>query len=131
MESYEWYNQLKKPSFAPPASVFGPVWSVLYLLIFTTFGYVFYLFYKKVIPFRILLPFLLNLIFNFAFTPLQFGLKNNYLALIDILLVLITLLFCIYKIYPYSKKVAVMQTPYLIWVTFATVLQFSITFLNR
>lgn len=131
MESYEWYAQLKKPFFAPPSSVFGPVWSFLYLIIFSTFGYVFYLGIKKIIPFTVVLPFILNLVFNFSFTPLQFGLKNNYLALIDIILVLITLVWSMYAIYPYSKILALAQTPYLLWVSFATILQISITYLNR
>jgi tryptophan-rich sensory protein len=131
MESFKWYAQLKKPFFAPPSSLFGPVWSVLYVIIFATFGYVFYLFFKKTIPFIVLLPFILNLVFNFAFTPLQFGLRNNYLALLDIILVLITIIWCMYVIYPYSKYVALLQIPYLIWVSFATILQISITYLNR
>jgi len=131
VESYEWYAQLKKPFFAPPSSVFGPVWSFLYLIIFSTFGYVFYLGIKKIIPFTVVLPFILNLVFNFSFTPLQFGLKNNYLALIDIILVLITLVWSMYAIYPYSKILALAQTPYLLWVSFATILQISITYLNR
>lgn len=131
MNTYEWYAQLKKPSFAPPSSVFGPVWTVLYAIIFLTFGYVFYMFLKKQINFWVLLPFILNLIFNLIYTPIQFGLKNNFLALIDIFLVLITLVIAIYMIYPYSKWVAGLQLPYLLWVSFATILQLSITWLNR
>lgn len=131
MNSFEWYAQLKKPFFAPPSSLFGPVWSFLYVTIFSTFGYVLYLFIKKAIPFAVVLPFILNLVFNFAFTPLQFGLKNNYLALIDIVFVFITIVWSMYKIYPHSKVIALAQIPYLLWVSFATVLQFSITYLNR
>lgn len=131
MQSYEWYAQLKKPFFAPPSSIFGPVWGVLYIIIFSTFGYVFSLYLKKKVPFSIIIPFFLNLVFNFAFTPLQFGLKNNYLALLDILLVLTTLIWAMCKIYPFSKLVSLLQLPYLIWVSFATVLQISITYLNH
>lgn len=131
MNTYEWYTQLKKPFFAPPSSLFGPVWSGLYLIIFSSFGYVFYLAIKKLIPYSVALPFVLNLVFNFAFTPLQFGLRNNYLALADIIIVLVSLVWCIYYIYPYSKAIAVAQIPYLLWVSFATILQVSITYLNR
>jgi benzodiazapine receptor len=131
MDSFEWYAQLKKPFFAPPSSLFGPVWTVLYAIIFVSFGYVFYLFIKKTIPFIVVLPFILNLIFNFAFTPLQFGLKNNYLALVDIVLVLITLVWAMWSIWPYSKGITIAQVPYLLWVSFATILQVSITYLNR
>lgn len=130
MNSSEWYSQLKRPSFAPPSSVFGPVWTFLYVLIFSSFGYVFYQIWKKEIPNAVALPFVLNLLFNFAFTPLQFGLKNNYLALLDILLVLGTLIWAMISIYPHAKWVTYIQIPYLLWVSFATILQISITYLN-
>ena len=131
METVTWYQALKKPSFSPPASIFGPVWSFLYVIIFSTFGYVFYLFIKKRLPFIVVLPFILNLVFNFAFTPIQFGLKNNLLAALDILLVLGTLVWLMIAIYPHSRVITFLQIPYLLWVIFATVLQISITMLNR
>lgn len=131
MNSYNWYSQLLKPTWAPPSWIFGPVWSILYILIAISFGKVFLLFFNKQISFIILLPFILNLIFNFIFTPIQFGLKNNLLAAIDILLVLITLLWAMYAIYPYAKWVTYIQIPYLLWVLFATVLQLTITYINR
>jgi tryptophan-rich sensory protein len=77
------------------------------------------------------LPFILNLVFNFAFTPLQFGLKNNYLAAADILLVLATLIWATVSIYHYAAWIIYLQIPYLLWVTFATLLQLSITDLNK
>lgn len=77
------------------------------------------------------LPFVLNLIFNFIFTYLQFELKNNFLAGIDILLVLSTLIWAMVAIYPYFKWVTYIQIPYLLWVSFATILQLTITYLNR
>jgi tryptophan-rich sensory protein len=83
---------LIKPSWSPPSWLFGPVWTVLYFIITISFGTVFYKAYTKELPWIFVLPFALNLLFNFLFTPLQFGLKNNFLAAIDILLVLATLL---------------------------------------
>ena len=130
MPTYNWYQQLIKPSWSPPGYLFGPVWAFLYILIAISFGYVFKLFFQKHISFLVILPFILNLIFNLAFTPLQFGLKNNLLAAIDILLVLATLVWVIVSIYPISKWVAYLQIPYLLWVSFATVLQLTITYLN-
>jgi len=130
-ESYTWYQQLQKPSWAPPSSVFGPVWSVLYVIIAISFGYVFYLFFKGKITFIVLLPFILNLIFNFIFTPIQFGLKNNFLAAIDILLVLITLAWAMKEIYPFASWVTYANIPYLIWVLIATTLQLTVTWMNR
>lgn len=130
-DSASWYSSLIKPTWAPPSWLFGPVWSVLYLLIFISFGSVFYKFFHKQIPFAVVLPFILNLIFNFLFSPIQFGLQNNYLAMVDIILVLGTLIWLMIAIYPYMKWVVFINIPYLIWVSFATVLQISITLLNK
>ena len=131
MPAYSWYQSLIRPSWAPPAWLFGPVWTVLYIIIAISFGKVFWLFYEKQIPFIVLLPFLLNLLFNAIFTPIQFGLKSNELAAVDILLVLGTLLWALVAIYPYARWVALVNIPYLAWVCFATVLQLTVTFLNR
>ncbi len=126
-----WYRELKKPFFAPPSWIFGPVWSVLYLIIAVSFGYTAYQGYLGVIPSSIVLIFALNLIFNVLFTPLQFGLRNNVLATIDILLVLATLIYALNEIYPYLSWVAYINIPYLFWVSFASVLQISITLMNQ
>jgi tryptophan-rich sensory protein len=125
-----WYSQLIKPTWAPPSWLFGPVWSVLYILIAVSFGKVAQLYLSSKISFWVALPFLLNIIFNLIFTPIQFGLKNNILAAIDILLVLGTLVWAMFAIYPYVKWIALINVPYLLWVSFATVLQLTITYLN-
>ena len=130
MDEINWYSQLVKPSWAPPAWLFGPVWSILYILIAVSFGKVFFMLWKKEFPFLIALPFVLNLVLNFVFTYLQFGLKSNFLAAVDILLVLGTLVWAMFAIYPYTKWVTYIQIPYLLWVSFATVLQLTITYLN-
>ena len=126
-----WYKQLKKPFWAPPGKLFGPVWSILYVGIFITFAAAVYLFAKSQISLLTLLPFILNMMFNLAFTPLQFKLRNNKLALLDVILVLITLIWALFAIHPYAIWISLVNIPYLLWVTFATVLQMSITWLNR
>jgi tryptophan-rich sensory protein len=131
MNRYNWYSQLIKPSWSPPAWIFGPVWAFLYVLIAISFGKVFLMFFQKKVPFIVILPFILNIIFNFAFTPLQFGLKNNFLAAVDVILILVTLVWAIIAIYPHVRWVAYIQIPYLLWVSFATVLQLTITYLNK
>jgi benzodiazapine receptor len=131
MNNYNWYSQLIKPSWSPPAWIFGPVWTFLYILIAISFGKVFLMFFQKKVSFIVILPFILNLICNFAFTPLQFGFKNNLLAAVDVILVLGTLIWAIIAIYPYARLVAYIQIPYLLWVSFATVLQLTITYLNK
>jgi len=130
METYNWYQTLIKPEWAPPSWLFGPVWSVLYLIIAISFGYVAYKYFKGGIPFLVLLPFILNLVFNFAFTPLQFELQNNLLAAIDISLVLGTIIWAGVVIYPYFPWVVYVNIPYFLWVSFATILQLTITYLN-
>ena len=130
METYTWYQTLIKPEWAPPSWIFGPVWSVLYAIIAISFGYVAYRYFKGGLPFMVLLPFLLNLVFNSAFTPIQFGLQSNVLALIDILLVLGTLVWALCVIHQYAPWVSYVNIPYLVWVSFATVLQGTITYLN-
>ncbi len=129
--TFEWYTSLIKPSWSPPAWVFGPVWSVLYTIIAISYGYVFFMYIKGRIPFVVLLPFALNLVFNFAFSPIQFGLQNNLLASIDILFTVGTLLWGLYSIFPHAKWIVYANIPYLIWGLFATVLQLTVTYLNR
>ncbi len=129
--TYNWYLTLIKPSWAPPSWLFGPVWTVLYIIIAISFGTVFYKAFTGKLPWIIALPFALNLIFNFAFTPLQFGLKNNLLASIDIVLVLATLIWALVVVWPRFRWIALANIPYLLWVLFATILQLTITYLNK
>lgn len=130
MNNYVNYQELAKPYWAPPSWLFGPVWSVLYILIIISFGKVFLMFFQKQISFWVLLPFILNIFFNLIFTPIQFGLKSLTLASVDIVLVLFTLVWAMIVIWPHAKWVAYMQIPYLIWVSFATILQLTITKMN-
>src|SRR3989338_1707166 len=125
MDNYTSYQELIKPTWSPPAFVFGPVWTVLYVLIAVSFGKVFWMAWQKEIPLWVTLPFILNLITNLSFTWIQFGLKNNALASVDILLVLATLVWAMVAVYPYARWVTYIQLPYLAWVAFATVLQLT------
>ena len=127
----QWYSQLEKPFFAPPAWLFGPVWTVLYVVIAVSFGWVLVQYLRRRMAFALLLPFVLNIAFNAAYTPIQFGLRNNLLASVDILLVLATLLWAMAAVWRRARWVAWVNVPYLVWVMFATVLQLSITWLNR
>ena len=133
MNTQIWYAQLIKPFWAPPSWLFGPVWTVLYVIIAVSFGMVFYKAFTKEIPWVIALPFALNLLFNALFSPLQFGLKNNILASLDILLVVGTLVWAFLAIWymaPKLRWVVYVNIPYLLWGVFATALQLTITFLN-
>ena len=125
-----WYLELIKPNWAPPAWIFGPVWSVLYIIIFVSFGTVFLKVFRGELPYLIALPFALNLLFNLLFTPLQFGLQNNELATLDILFILFTLVWSLFVVYPYVPWVTFINLPYLFWVIFAIGLQLTIRYLN-
>lgn len=125
-----WYETLKKPFFAPPSWVFGVAWGILYPIIIVSFGFVFYQTFKKNYPRKIAIPFILNLIFNLLFSPIQFGLQSNILAAADITLTVATLIWAMKIIYPLSKPIALAQIPYLFWGLFATALQYSVTVLN-
>lgn len=131
MNTYTWYKKLKKPSWAPPNWIFGPVWTFLYILIAISFGKVFLMAFKNEITFFVALPFILNLIFNFIFTPIQFGLKNNLLAAIDIIFIWLTIVWSMMVIFPIIPWVSYLEIPYIIWVSIATVLQLTVTYLNR
>lgn len=127
MDNRQWYSKLNKPKWSPPSYLFGIVWPILYVLIIISFGFVFINIYRGNIPFIIVLPFILNIILNILFSPIQWGLKNNVLATIDILLMLITLIWIMVSIYTYYQWITYIQIPYLLWISFALVLQFEIT----
>ena len=138
-----WYESLIKPLWAPNPSIFGIVWPILYAIIAVTYGTVFYKTFTGKLPRLVAFPFALNLVFNFAFTPLQFGLQNNFLAAVDILLVLATLIWAFVALYSFGLKLHIetgaptyawiiySNIPYLLWVSFATILQLTITYLNK
>lgn len=128
--SAAWYQTLEKPFFAPPSWLFGPVWTVLYVIIAVVFTVAVYRVIKRELSVWVLAPLLLNLVSNLAFTPLQFGLRSNALALVDIVIVLVSLIWLMRGLWPQMKWGTYALIPYLLWVSFATVLQISVTVLN-
>jgi len=100
-------------------------------LIVFSFFYVAYRTFKHQIPWYIFLVFIINIVANLLFTTIQFGWKNLPLASADILIVWITIILEMILIYPYSKTVAFLQVPYLIWVSTASYLQIYLTIFNR
>ena len=127
----DWYNGLSKPVWTPSPGFIGTMWTVLYLIIIVTFGYMVYRVARGEAPTQLLVPILINVVSNIAFTPIQFGLRNLPLASVDILVVLVTVVWCIVAFWPYSRVAALALTPYLAWVAVASVLQLSITWMNR
>ena len=131
MDWMEWYNNLAKPSWTPSPATIGLIWRVLYPIIVVTFGFVFWAALRRRLPWAVALPFALNLAANLAFTPIQFGLRNLPLASVDILIVWATILWTAWAVWPYHRWIAIAQLPYFLWVSVATVLQLSITWMNR
>lgn len=127
----EWYDALDKPSWTPDGSTIGTVWTCLYPIILISFGFVFVQALRGKIPRWVALPFAINLVANLIFTPIQFGLRNLPLAAADILIVWSTIIWSVIAVWPHYRSVALAQGPYFVWVSIATTLQLSITWMNR
>lgn len=127
----EWYDTLAKPSWTPDPAFIGLMWQILYPIIALTFGFVFVQTARGKIPRQVAIPFAVNLVANLAFTPIQFGLRNLTLASLDILVVWGSIVWMVVAIWDHYRWVALAQAPYFAWVSTATVLQLSITWMNR
>lgn len=128
---WEWYDRLAKPGWTPSGGTIGAIWSLLYPIIIVVFGYVVVRIAAGDMPTSLLVPVAANTVANAAFTPIQFGLRNLRLAAADILVVLVTIVWCMAAIWPYAWLAVLALVPYLVWVSIATVLQLSITWMNR
>lgn len=127
----DWYDALTKPSWTPEPAFIGLMWQILYPLIAVTFGFVFVQAIRKKIPRIVAVPFAVNLVANVIFTPIQFGLRNLPLASVDIVIVWATILWMAVAVWKHYRWIALAQIPYFAWVSVATVLQLSITWMNR
>lgn len=123
-----WYVSLNKPFFSPPNWVFGPVWTLLYFLM----GIAFYLIWiqGKKKNLKAIYFFLIQLFLNFLWSILFFGLKSPFLGFLDILILEVSIFLTIKNFYSLSKIASYLLIPYILWVTFATILNFSILVLN-
>ncbi|MDG1711931.1 MAG: tryptophan-rich sensory protein [Flavobacteriaceae bacterium] len=125
-----WYAGLNKPFFSPPNWLFGPVWSVLYILMGVALGRVWYYGRRHLWGKTALYHFGAQLIFNGLWSLVFFGLKNPLLALIVIIILWVLIERSIYWFRVVDKKSAYMLYPYIAWVSFASVLNASILYLN-
>lgn len=131
MDWLTWYNALDKPSWTPAPSTISLIWMILYPIILVSFGFVFVQAFRGKAPWRVALPFAINLVANLLFMPIFSGLRNVPLAALDILVVWTTIVWCLIVVWPVYKWVAVAQVPYFVWVSIASILQLSITWMNR
>jgi tryptophan-rich sensory protein len=127
----EWYNSLAKPTWTPEPAFIGLMWQIIYPIIVLTFGFVFIQAIRGKIPRAVAVPFVVNLVANLVFTPIQFGLRNLTLASADILIVWGSIIWLAVAIWKHHRWVAIAQVPYFAWVSTATVLQLSISWMNR
>jgi tryptophan-rich sensory protein len=126
----DWYVQLKKPSFNPPGYLFGPVWTVLYLAM----GISLYLIWKSPageLRNYALIVFGVQMALNFAWSFIFFYFRKPGWALIDIVVLWVFILVMILIFYRINKTSALIQIPYLLWVSFASVLNAAIWTLNK
>ncbi len=125
-----WYAFLNKPSFAPPNWVFGPVWTLLYLMM----GISAYIVWSKGIQKKqvkkALSIFTLQLALNFAWSILFFGLRSPILGLADIVLLWLSILATVITFSRVSRTASILLIPYLAWVSFASILNLFIVLLN-
>ena len=127
----EWYQSLAKPSWTPAPSTISLIWTILYPIILASFGFVFVEALRGKVGWKVALPFAINLIANLLFMPIFAGLRNVSLACADILIVWGTIVWCVVTAWQVYRWVAVAQAPYFLWVSTATVIQVSITAMNR
>lgn len=122
-----WYNSLNKPIFNPPDYVFGPVWTVLFLLM----GVSLYIIWNQPeLDKKAIGVFGAQLILNMGWTFLFFGLKSPLAAFVEIIVLWLAILATILMFYRISNAAGWLLVPYIIWVTFAAVLNLFILILN-
>ena len=126
----EWYKQLDKPRWRPPDRLFAPVWTVLYASIALS-GWLVWLeagIAGAALPLGV---YVVQLLLNAAWTPIFFGRHRTGLALVEILVLWAAILATIVLFQPVSAGAALLLFPYLVWVSFASALNFSIWWRNR
>ena len=125
-----WYTELQKPGFTPPNWIFAPVWITLFLLM----GISAYIIWEKGIKnknVRIsLIIFIIQLTLNTLWSLFFFGLKSPFYAFIDIILLWIAIVLVIISFFKLSKTAGILLLPYILWVSFAGILNFFILRLN-
>jgi benzodiazapine receptor len=125
-----WFTTLNRPSFSPPNWIFGPVWTFLYILM----GISLFLVWKEAPGPRrnlALIVFLVQMLLNFAWTFIFFYQKMLGLALIEIILLWISIVLMLVMFYNVRPWAAYLNIPYILWVSFAAVLNGAYYFLNR
>lgn len=125
-----WYATLNKPSFNPPGWVFGPVWSVLYILMGISAGMIWNEGIAKPNVKKALIVFGIHMVLNGAWSIIFFGLKQPTWAFFEILILFASMIYFTRLFYGIKPRAAWLQIPYLLWVSFASVLNATIAWMN-
>lgn len=125
-----WYASLNKPFFSPPNWVFGPVWTTLYFLMGVSVFLIWDRGFKDPLRRKAVKLFGFQLVLNFFWSIIFFGLKSPLLAFIEIIILWYLIYKTIKKFYPISAVASYLLLPYLVWVSFATILNLAIVILN-
>lgn len=123
-----WYAELEKPFFTPPNTLFGPVWTILYILMGISLYRVWVRKKRETAP--ALNIFLVQLILNFFWSYVFFGLHLPWAAFVVIVALWLAIFATIRTFKPIDKLASYLLIPYLLWVTFASVLNLSVAILN-
>jgi tryptophan-rich sensory protein len=126
-----WYADLSRPSITPPDWTFGVVWPILYVMMGISAFLIWNMGFGKREVKVALGIFGLQLILNGLWTPIFFGLHLIGLALIEIIMMWIAILLTIISFWKVSKPAALLLLPYILWVSFAIVLNAGLFFLNK
>ena len=125
-----WYATLTKPFFSPPNFLFAPVWTLLFALMGIAL-YLIWLNKKDLLKRKIaIMFFIIQFAFNVLWSYLFFGLRNPFFGFVGILLLWIMIIATIITFYRVDKKAAYLLIPYILWVSFAMILNYSIMILN-
>lgn len=129
MNNMNWYNELYKPWFTPAPEVFPIVWIVLYITILISL--IFFLrggLTKSKLP--AFFVFILQMVINFTWRPIYFGMENTFLGFILALVLAFFVLLTTIMFFKHSKTAAILLIPYFLWTCFATYLSYKIYYLN-
>lgn len=125
-----WYTTLTKPEFNPPNWIFGPVWTTLYILMGVSLYLVWNKGTKTPLAKIALTVFGIQLTLNAIWSILFFGLQSPLLAFIEIIFLWLAIFITIFFFHKISRTAAYLLIPYILWVSFAAVLNYNIFLLN-
>lgn len=127
-----WYQSLNKLSFSPPNWIFGPVWTVLYAFMSIAIWVVYEKSKKSDLIFskKVLRYYFYHLAINLSWSFIFFYFHLIFFAFINILVLIITIIFLMYLYFPRSKISFILMVPYLLWITFAAVLNLGLYLIN-